>query len=157
MHANADLINRFYTAFKSKDYASMQQCYADEATFTDEVFTGLNANEVKAMWEMLIKNGKDLQLEFSGIEADDVRGSANWVATYTFSKTGRKVVNRICAEFTFENGRIKTHRDYFSFYAWARQALGLSGLLLGWTAALRSKVQQTARKSLQAFMAQQAA
>lgn len=100
------------------------------------------------MWEMLIRRGKDLTLTFSDIEANDATGSAAWTATYTFSQTKRRVVNHVKASFAFENGKIIKHTDRFNFYDWSKQALGLSGLLLGWTGFMRKEVQQTASKSL---------
>jgi len=130
----------------------MQACYAGDAVFSDPVFTNLNATQVKAMWEMLIKAGKDLQVEYSNIKATDTSGSVAWVATYTFSATGRKVKNQISSSFVFDNGKIVQQTDRFSFPAWARQALGLPGLLLGWTKGLKKKVQQRAMGSLVAFM-----
>ncbi|MBK8966501.1 MAG: nuclear transport factor 2 family protein [Lewinellaceae bacterium] len=154
MHANARLLETFYQAFQNKDYATMQACYADTATFSDPVFQNLNAAEVRAMWEMLIRRGKDLELTFSNIQADDRQGSAEWEARYTFSATGRPVVNRIRSEFVFENGKIVRQTDRFSFYNWARQALGTPGLLLGWTGLIRGKVRGMARKNLAKFMAE---
>jgi ketosteroid isomerase-like protein len=154
MHANARLLETFYQAFQNKDYTTMQACYADTATFSDPVFQNLNAAEVRAMWEMLIRRGKDLELTFSNIQADDRQGSAEWEAQYTFSATGRPVVNRIRSEFVFENGKIVRQTDRFSFYNWARQALGTPGLLLGWTGLIRGKVQGMARKNLAKFMAE---
>ncbi len=154
MHANAHLLQTFYQAFQNKDYATMQACYADTASFTDPVFQDLNAAEVRAMWEMLIRRGKDLELTFSNIQADDRQGSAEWEARYTFSATGRLVVNRIRSEFAFENGKIVKQTDRFSFYNWARQALGLPGMLFGWTGMIRGKVQGMARKNLAKFIAE---
>lgn len=130
----------------------MQQCYADDAVFSDPVFQQLNAAQVRKMWEMLIKRGSDLQLVFDGIEADDKRGRAHWVATYTFSTTGKKVVNDIHAEFEFENGKIKRHTDKFGFYRWARQAFGLPGRLFGWTEFLKASVRIRAMKNLTDYM-----
>jgi ketosteroid isomerase-like protein len=152
MNENELLIEKFYTAFQVKDYATMQSCYSNHATFSDEVFVGLNAEQVRAMWEMLLKNGKDLKLEFKNIKADGTTGSAEWIAYYTFSKTGNKVINRITASFIFENGKIIQHTDQFNFYKWASQALGNTGLLLGWTSFLKNKVRSTAMKSLVDFM-----
>lgn len=154
MHPNEALINRFYTCFQNKDFQGMQACYADQATFSDAVFIGLNGEEVRAMWEMLCRRGgKDLQVEFDRVSATDTGGRANWTARYTFSATGQKVVNRIQAEFVIEQGKIVRHTDRFSFYAWARQALGITGLLLGWTPTVRNKVRKTARRNLADFMA----
>jgi len=155
MSPNQQLITNFYTAFQKKDYKTMQSCYADNATFSDPVFENLNAAEAKAMWQMLITRGKDLQLEFKNVEANDSTGSAEWVATYTFSATGNKVVNKIKANFVFENGKIVQHKDSFDFYTWAKQALGLKGLLLGWTSFLHNKVKQGAKSNLIKFMSKQ--
>lgn len=152
MHTNEQLITTFYTAFQQKDYATMQSCYADDAKFSDPVFQNLNAKEVKAMWQMLITRGKDLQLTFSDITANDTSGTAKWEAAYTFTATGNKVLNKIKANFILKDGKITEHIDDFDFYIWAKQALGLKGLLLGWTGFLKNKVRQGARKNLEKFM-----
>lgn len=156
MNANEQLITSFYEAFQRKDYATMQACYADNAIFSDEVFRNLDASHTRKMWEMLIRRGSDLDLTVSNIQADDATGSAAWTAVYTFSQTKRKVVNHVKASFVFENGKIIRHTDRFDFYEWSKQALGLSGLLLGWTGFLRKKVQQTASQSLREYMKKQA-
>ncbi len=152
MNTNEQLIHHFYICFKNKDFKGMQDCYADEATFNDAVFKDLNSKEVKAMWQMLITKGKDLRLEFSNISATENTADAHWDAYYTFSATGKKVVNRIDATFEIENGKIVKHNDHFSFYTWAKQALGLTGILLGWTSFLRKKVSAQAMKNLENFM-----
>jgi ketosteroid isomerase-like protein len=136
MSSNSALIEVFYTAFKNKDYATMQQCYADDAIFKDAVFTNLNAQQVRAMWEMLVKRGTDLELSFSNVASTGDAASAQWIATYTFSASKRKVINKIQAHFIIRNGKIAEHTDSFSFYRWSRQALGPAGLLLGWTCKL---------------------
>jgi ketosteroid isomerase-like protein len=152
MEANEQLIKHFYTYFQQKDYKGMQSCYADNATFSDAVFKNLNAEQVKAMWEMLISKGKDMRIEFSQISADEKTGKAHWDAFYTFSSTGKKVINKIDASFEFENGKIVKHTDNFNFYIWAKQALGTTGLLLGWTGFLKNKIQTTAMQNLEKFM-----
>jgi ketosteroid isomerase-like protein len=152
MNSNQQLITSFYQSFQKKDYKAMQSSYADDAIFSDEVFINLNAGEVKAMWEMFCIKGKDLQVEFSNIHADDKKGSADWKATYTFSKTNRKVINHIKANFEFADGKITKHTDHFNFYNWAKQALGLKGTLLGWTTLLKNKVRAGAQSNLAAFM-----
>ncbi|MBX7098766.1 MAG: nuclear transport factor 2 family protein [Myxococcaceae bacterium] len=152
-HPNAALLTSFYEAFQRKDGAAMAALYADDVTFSDEVFVGLEGPRAGAMWRMLCKNGKDLELTFSGVEADDAKGKAHWEARYTFSLTGRKVHNVIDATFTFKDGRIATHVDRFDFYRWARQALGVTGLLLGWTPLVKNKVRAQASASLDRFVA----
>jgi ketosteroid isomerase-like protein len=151
MHANEELIQRFYTALSKRDGAAMAACYASDATFSDAVFQGLKNGEPGNMWRMLTTRGKDMTVVFDGIEADDKTGKAHWVATYTFSGTGRRVVNDIQAKFTFENGKIKTHQDTFDLHKWMSQALGLKGVLLGWLPPVQAKLRATARAGLDAF------
>lgn len=105
MASNQQLIYTFYQSFKNKDYKAMQNCYADEAVFNDEVFVNLNA-----------------------------------------------VVNRIKANFIFANGKIVRHTDNFNFYNWACQALGITGILLGWTSLVKNKVRKEGMKNLMDYI-----
>jgi ketosteroid isomerase-like protein len=150
-HPNNELIQRFYEAFARHDGDTMAACYAPGARFSDPVFTDLRDEEPGAMWRMLTGRAEDLEVKLVEHQADDERGSAHWLADYTF-RTGRKVHNDIRAEFRFANGLIAEHHDSFSFYAWARQALGPVGLALGWTPIVRGKVQQEARAGLDEFL-----
>ena len=151
-NVNQQLITNFYSSFQNKDYKGMQECYADNATFSDEVFVNLNASQVKAMWEMLCVKGKDLRLDFKNVQTNGALGSVEWIAYYTFSGSGRKVVNNVKASFVFENGKIIKHTDVFQFYKWSRQALGITGALLGWTDFFKEKVRLGAMKNLNDFM-----
>ena len=150
--ANAALINRFYEAFARFDGDAMAACYAPNAHFHDPVFQDLNGDEVGSMWRMLCGRAKDLKIVHSDVQADADTGSAHWEADYTFS-TGRAVHNVIDASFKFENGLIADHRDDFDLYAWARQALGPMGLLLGWSPPVQGKIRAQAREGLDEFMA----
>lgn len=134
----------------------MQALYHPEARFSDPVFQNLNAAEVKAMWQMLLTASKDLRVTYCEVEEAEVKGTCRWDAWYTFSRSGRSVHNRIQASFEFRDGLIYRHTDYFDFWRWARQALGVSGLLLGWLPFLKNTVRRTARKSLDTFMAKHA-
>ena len=152
MTANEQTINRFYTAFQQLDYATMQSCYHPEAVFSDPVFGLLDAAQTMAMWEMLCKNAIDFSLKAGRIEVDGEYGTCDWTATYTFSKTGRRVVNKVKAHMRIENGKITEHTDEFDIYKWSRQALGLPGVLLGWSGYLKNKIRYDAKKKLQLFM-----
>ena len=153
MNSNQLLIQNFYTAFQQLDYKTMQDCYAEDAVFSDPAFGTLNSKEVKAMWEMLCKQAKDFSLNYSNIHAlDDEYHTCKWVANYTFSKTGRKVMNTITAHIRIQNGKITEHTDTFDLWKWSRQALGLPGLLFGWTPMIQNKIHLTARKNLERFM-----
>lgn len=153
MPPNAELITRFYTAFQRLDPAGMKACYHADAIFSDPVFPELRGRQVGAMWTMLCAAAKDFELTFSDVSADDTRGSANWVARYAFSKTGRKVTNRIHADFEFRDGLILRHRDTFNLHRWMGMALGPVGTLLGWLPPMQAKVRATAAVGLAKFIA----
>ena len=152
--ANLALIERFYAAFDAHDGDAMAACYAPTATFSDPVFTDLRGPEPGAMWRMLTGRSEDLRVELLERDADDEEGSAHWLAHYTFGQTGRHVDNDVHARFIFADGLIDEHEDQFGFHAWARQALGAPGLLLGWTPMLQRSVRRRARAQLDKFMAQ---
>jgi ketosteroid isomerase-like protein len=152
-HPNDELIERFYAAFARRDGDAMAACYAPDASFSDPVFSDLRGNEPGAMWRMLTGRAEDLEVKLLEHEAGEERGSAHWLADYTFSTTGRKVHNNVRAEFRFQDGLIAEHRDSFSFYAWSRQALGPPGLVLGWTPIVHGKVKRQARAGLDEFLA----
>lgn len=150
---HAELIERFYTAFATRDAESMIACYHPQVRFGDPVFGDLDAREVSGMWRMLCERAQEFSLEFSDVSVDGDVGSAHWEARYLFSATGRRVHNVIDASIRFANDKIIEHRDVFNFYRWSRQALGLPGILLGWTSAVHNKVRGQARSGLDEYLA----
>ena len=152
MNANENLIAKFYTAFANADTKTMNECYHPKVHFIDPAVGLLKEDQVSKMWEMLISKSKgNLKIEFSDIKADEFTGSARWVAAYNFSKTNRKVINKISAEFVFQDGLIIKHTDSFDVWKWSKQAFGLTGYLLGWTGFFQGKIQKQALLSLKKF------
>lgn len=147
-----EILTRFYEAFARKDAEGMAACYHPDSAFSDPVFPMLNHDETCAMWRMLVGRAQDFSLTFEVVAEDRVA----WVARYTFTQTGRSVVNRVTSQFGFQDGLILAQRDGFDLWAWTRQALGLKGILLGWTRLLQGAVRKQARKGLEAFMAKRA-
>jgi ketosteroid isomerase-like protein len=127
---NAKVIRELYDALDRHDGETMARQYAPDARFKDPAFGELSGEEAGDMWRMLTGRSKDLSVELAGHSAEGDSGTAHWIATYTFS-TGRHVVNDIHARFRFRDGLIAEHEDSFSFWHWARQALGPPGLVLG--------------------------
>lgn len=152
MPSHTDLIQTFYASFQSRDADGMIACYHPEVTFTDPVFGTLRGAEATSMWRMLCERGKDLQITFRDVRADETTGRAHWEAVYTFSKAGRRVHNVIEASFIFKDGLIIRHEDRFDLWKWSAMALGPLGLLLGWTPFVQSTIRKDAQKSLEAFM-----
>jgi hypothetical protein len=150
MHPNARTIDTFYRAFQDLDSEKMAGVYHPEATFVDPVFE-LKGDEIGAMWQMFCTAGDDLRVTFSNPVADDTRGTARWEAWYTFKPTGRPVHNVIDAAFAFEDGMVVAHRDTFDLASWSRQALGLSGALLGRTGFMQKRIREQAMGQLARF------
>ena len=152
MNSTEQLIEKFYISFQNKNWKGMQECYDDTVIFSDPVFQLLKGKEAFAMWHMLISAGKDLTLSFKNVKANDLSGSCQWDAHYSFSRTGRKVHNIIQAEFKFKNGKIIEHYDSFDLWRWSRMALGTSGVLLGWSSIVQDKIRGTAQSALRKFI-----
>ena len=151
---NAARIRDFYAAFARKDGAAMAAMYSPDARFSDPVFPDLDAREVGGMWRMFC-TGPDtgLRVESSDIVGDDRGARAHWDAHYAFGPSKRPVLNRIDATFELRDGLIVRHVDRFDFWRWSRQALGASGLLLGWSPIVRNAVRKQARARLDQFLA----
>lgn len=152
MNSNENLITKFYTAFANADAKTMSECYHPNIQFSDPAFGPLKGEQVSKMWEMLLLRSKgNIKINFSDIKADDSTGSANWNATYNFTKTNRKVINKISAQFVFQDGLIIKHTDSFDVWKWSKQAFGITGFLLGWTGFFQKKINQQALLSLEKF------
>jgi hypothetical protein len=151
--SNKEVIENFYRAFQQLDYQGMNACYSEDIIFSDPVFILLKDEEVKCMWEMLCKNAKDFSLTFSNIEeVDDEYATCNWLATYTFSKTGRRVTNNIKAFMRLHDGKIIEHSDAFRLSNWLKQAFGWKGFWFGWTGVMKRAVRKKAKQNLASFM-----
>ncbi|MEZ7498560.1 nuclear transport factor 2 family protein [Flavobacterium sp. Arc3] len=152
MTQNEKTITKFYNAFANGDATKMCECYHPNIQFRDPIFGALKGNDVCKMWEMLMaKSNGNENIKFSEVKADDYHGSALWEDTYNFSKNNREVVNKIRAEFFFQDDLIMRHTDDFDIWKWSKQALGLSGHLLGWTGYMQKKIHQNALQSLKKY------
>jgi len=147
------LIEKFYQAFAKLDAETMVSCYHNDIIFEDPAFGTLKGEKAKNMWRMLCESQreKNFIVHSSNIKCDEKTGSAHWEAHYVFSKTGRKVHNKIAAEFIFKDAKIIQHIDHFNLHTWSQQAFGIKGLLLGWTSFFKKKLNTQTNKLLQNF------
>lgn len=152
MNPNEALIQKFYQSFRDKNIQSMLECYDENVEFYDPVFLHLKGKEVFAMWSMLIERGTDLKISYQNIRANGEGGSAEWTASYIFSKTNRPITNRVKAKFKIKNGKIIWHKDDFSLWKWAGMALGFSGYLLGFTSFIQDQIKSEAQTGLKLYM-----
>ncbi|MGI9646927.1 MAG: nuclear transport factor 2 family protein [Acidimicrobiia bacterium] len=151
--SNSQLIERLYHGLRNLDGDAMAGCYAADSRFEDPAFGVLTGEEIGGMWRMLTSRSDGIEVDLSDVHANESAGSASWVASYTFGPKQRLVVNRATARFVFTDGLIASHVDTFSFHAWAKQALGPIGFVLGGTPILRNRVRADARRSLDRFLA----
>ena len=151
MHPHEKLVRDFYAAFARRDAEAMSRCYHPEIFFSDPAFPSLRGEEAGDMWRMLTGRAPDLEVALEEATADGDGGEARWTARYTFSRTGRPVVNRIAARFAFRDGLIVRHYDHFEFRRWAAQALGPTGRWLGWFPPLKWMVRRRAAEQLRRF------
>jgi len=146
-------IHALYAALDRHDGEAAAACYTDDAVFEDPAFGRLEGGAVKNMWRMLAGRTDDLAVTLGdhGVAADGATGWAHWSATYTFTDTGRQVLNEIDARYTFRDGLIAEQIDSFPLRRWGAQALGTKGAVLGLTPLLSRGVQKQARSNLDAY------
>ncbi len=144
-----EIIQQFYSAFQKLDAEAMAKLYHPDVEFEDPAFGKLNGEHAANMWRMLCTNQKDkgMVIEFEVTSA----ASAHWEPIYTFSKTGRKVHNKIDTLMEFKDGLIIKHIDDFNLHSWAKQALGFQGALIGWTGFFKKKLQGQTNHLLKKF------
>ncbi|NNE27920.1 MAG: nuclear transport factor 2 family protein [Saprospiraceae bacterium] len=148
-----DILNQFYNAFSIGDQHRMLFHYHKDIIFEDPAFGKLEGQEVKAMWSMLLEQAKGgLSITHEILSTDNNSGIVSWEAKYNYGKKRRPVHNIITAHLELQNDKIIKHKDVFDLWKWSQQALGIPGLLLGWTPYMKGKIQSGARKSLFNYM-----
>lgn len=149
---SASIVREFYSAFQSKDSQMMANLYHDEASFYDPAFGKLNATEVRAMWTMLCSSSKDLVIEFEILSSNEGEVKTKWQAYYSFGKKKRKVHNVIVSTIEVKGAKIYRHIDEFNLHKWAKQAMGVSGYLLGGTSFFKKSLNKKTKSRLLRFM-----
>ena len=141
-----------YEAFTKRDGDAMARLYSPDAIFSDPVFPRLSGAQVGGMWKMLCGRSTDLTIRYSLDEASGEVITIRWWADYSFGKERRRVRNRVTSRLVVRDGRIVRQEDRFGFWRWAAQALGATGVILGWAPPLRNRIRRQAAESLARFM-----
>ncbi|WP_028695192.1 nuclear transport factor 2 family protein [Pseudomonas cremoricolorata] len=149
--ANRAVVERFYHAFVQRDAEAMVACYSDDIVFSDPIFGTLRGLDAGDMWRMLVSRAEQLEVSVDDVRACGDSASAHWRASYRFGPRARRVVNDVQARFQLRDGLICRHEDSFALWSWSRQALGLPGLLLGWSPLLQGKVRRQAFQGLRSY------
>ena len=157
MTAGQKVAATYFEGFKTKNPEQMNALYkADvEAIFNDPVFRNLSTQEVQAMWSMLLRGSKDLEVTYTVVETTETSAVVDWVATYTYSVTGKKVVNHVRSHMTLENGLITKQIDNFDLSKWTSQALPpVVAQVFAWLPDLT--IRKLARKTLKNYIEKKA-
>lgn len=117
---------RFYDAFCSSDFATMDRLYAPDVRFRDEIFTFADRAGTMGMWRVLLDPDGGGRFSYTLLGVSGEVATVRWIADYEF--LGRPVHNEITARLVVRGGRIVEHHDAFSWDRWARQALPLGSL-----------------------------
>ncbi len=151
-----EIINQFYNAFAQGNAKAMNKHYAEKVCFKDPAFGSLKNERVKFMWLMLLSQKRDdTSITYEIIEVSENTAIVKWVAKYQFGPKERKVINHVTSELCLENQKIVEHYDDFNLWRWTRQALGIPGLLFGWSSFMRQKIQKQLNKRLDRFIEKQ--
>ena len=149
------LLKKFYDSFQEGNAEKMNSCYSKNVCFSDPAFGELRGDRARAMWKMLLsKDGKAI-ITYEIKEAQPESGTVLWKASYPYGPNKRPVVNHVNATFKINNGLITEHRDQFDLWKWSRQALGVSGWLLGWSGFMKNKIQQQTNRMLDKYSSTQ--
>lgn len=152
------IVEQFYSAFEQLDGEAMANCYHHDVVFNDPAFGTLHGERAKNMWRMLCASQKEknFQVDYGDIRKQNQTVKAYWEARYIFSPTGRKVINRVNAQFEFLDHKIVKHTDVFNLHKWAIQAMGLKGALLGWSGFFKAQFQKKCNAMLDKYEAKTA-
>ena len=153
--SNIDLLHQFYGSFSKANAEGMISCYHENIVFKDPAFGELHGEKAKAMWSMLLSKNSSIKVDYEILEVSSNSASVEWQAKYVYGPNQRKVHNHVMGYFKFEDGKIIKHRDRFSLWDWSKQALGLTGKLLGWSGYLRNKIQIKTNNLLKDYMENQ--
>lgn len=149
------IADKFYNAFSNHNSSEMINLYHEDVIFSDPAFGILKGDRAKKMWDMLLSNDQsNLTIQYQIIESSDHDATIKWIAKYRFGPSKRSVVNHVTARLKIDKGKIVEHQDSFNLWKWSKQALGISGLLLGWTSFMRNKIQQKTNHTLDKFINQ---
>ena len=148
-----DVATGLFGAFQRRDHETMGSYYGLSSQFTDPVFIDLRGRRIRAMWHMLCVRGSDLEVSFESPEIDsEGQVTVDWEARYSFGPAERKVHNRVHTRLEIIDGTILDHVDGFDLWRWTRMALGVPGLLTGWSPYTRNRVRKMAERSLERFI-----
>ncbi|SCY07660.1 SnoaL-like domain-containing protein [Nonlabens sp. Hel1_33_55] len=146
------LLTQFYKGLKNANASNMTALYKDNSHFKDPVFGDLHGEHAISMWHMLFSKNNQVKISYKIIEATPTYGKVQWTANYLNGSNKRPVTNHVTANFKLADGEIVNHVDSFNLSKWSRQALGVSGLLMGWSSFMKNQIQKKTNSLLDHYI-----
>ena len=130
-----DVVNRFYQAFSTSDFAAMESLYDPNVKWKDTIFSADNRNDLMGIWrfELAPSVGGKITYQILSTSAPDAQGNTNvqvkWRDVYNF--LGKPIDHSIDATLTVDKaGKIVSHLEDYSWSEWAHQAFPYLGGLV---------------------------
>lgn len=150
-----ETLQKFSQHLSNLDADALVQLYHNDVIFEDPAFGRIKGERVKDMWRLLLGRKVETKLEINviDVQSDGLTGTASWEAKYLFNVTGRKVHNKITSTFELMDGLIIKQDDKFDLYKWSKQAMGMTGTIVGWTKFFQHNLQGKTEYMLDNFIA----
>ena len=141
------LLARFFGALAARDTARLANCYHPLVTYSSPVFPDLRGVLPVAMWRLALERATDLRVDWDVAFADPRKAQVKWTGRWLDGTSERRLA--VASTLSIWDGRIVRHVDEFRFPAFAAQAVGLPGRLLGWHGPWRRRLQRRLRARLE--------
>jgi hypothetical protein len=122
-----EVVNHFYQAFSTSDFAAMESLYEPNVKWKDTVFSADNRAQLMGIWrfELAPSVGGKITYQVLGASRPDPEGNTKvhvrWRDVYKFF--GNPIDHSIDATLTVDkNGKIVDHQENYSWSEWAHQA-----------------------------------
>jgi heat-inducible transcriptional repressor len=141
------LVARFFGALAARDAAGLARCYHPLVSYSSPLFPDLRGPLPAAMWRLGLARADRLQVRWDVVFADPRKAQVNWTARWADGSAQRRLT--VATTLAIWDGRVVRQVDEFRFPAFAAQALGLPGQLLGRVGPWRRSVQRRARAAVE--------
>ncbi len=123
-----DIANRFYTAFCSHDFDTMESLYDPDVKWKDTLTSFDSRSGTMGMWRALAAQDPSAKFSYRIVSAQGDQVVVNWLADYHLF--GNPVHNDVEATLVIKNGLIVQHTDVYSWDKWASQVFpSLAGVV----------------------------
>jgi hypothetical protein len=131
----AEVVDRFYEAFSTSDFDTMEKIYAPQVHWQDTIFQADGREKTMGVWRFELAPSVGGKITYHVVSSTPPDASGNstvkvqWRDVYSFF--GNPVDHAIDATLTVNSaGQITDHRESYSWSEWAHQAFPWLGDLV---------------------------